>query len=83
MATPVASIAFQKPSIVFVWDYALTPLALICPSCQSAATGAVDLTPKSAAHLGRPVSNRGAFRDRHERETGCGGRERARWTKRA
>jgi len=53
----------------------LTRPALICPSCQSAAIGAVDLTPKSAAHLVRPVSNRGAFRDRHERETGCGGRE--------
>jgi len=32
---------------------------LICPSCQSAAIGIIDLTPKSAAHCIYPVSLEG------------------------
>jgi hypothetical protein len=34
------------------------PKPLICPSCQSAAIGGIDLDPKSAAHLECPVPHK-------------------------
>jgi hypothetical protein len=58
---------------------------LICPSgnfhartenLSSPASKNISLfpKPKSDVSMTRPVPARGAFRDRHERGTGCGGR---------
>jgi hypothetical protein len=58
-------------------------MTVICPSCQSAATGGIELAPKSAIHPRLSRLTGGAARDRHGRGTGCGGRCRRAKTKRA
>jgi hypothetical protein len=42
-------------------------VVLICPSCQSAAVGVIDLNPKSKLYPPRPASHEGRLRDRHGR----------------
>jgi len=44
-----------------------TNARMICPSCQSAAIGVVDLCLKSKPKSAHPVLTRGALRGRHER----------------
>src|ERR1700732_4793790 len=50
---------------------------LICPSCQSAATGGIDLTPNQIHICTIPCPSRGAFaRSSRTLGAGCGGRGR-------